>query len=240
MVVQEEIAGTRVRAGLREAAVWRVVADWFGRHPHDLWLRRIRLDGEDVLRVYVVRPEYRSQHADLPLGELDVVRCYTDDWQLERAGLRQRVLGSESTAEVLDQLCSDLELACDHGTQAVPTPRVLAYRAIASILGAAALGDHRWECHSLVGPVPSRLELREDLLEGFEGLRLEPPAHAYPPMAPEEAAFGWWVLKRDDVPRIAISDRGEARLPDGRSVQLPGSPGDLAELEAIWVLTRPP
>jgi hypothetical protein len=204
-----EITRTTVRRGIREAAAWRIVADWFGRHSHELWLRRLRLaDGEDVLRVYVVRPEYRSQHADLSLGDRDAVRCYTDDWQVERLGIRERLLSTESTAEILDGLCSDLELPCQHEVPPPTTERVLAYRRIASVLGAGALADRPYECHSVVQPFPSAFQLRRDLLGAFGALSIEAPAHAYPPGALDEPAYGWWILTRDGRPRLAISEQG--------------------------------
>jgi hypothetical protein len=207
----EERTPLALRGGLMEAIAWRWVAEWFGRHPQDLWLRRIASpDHGELLRIFVVGPRYEGHHADLPLEGPHPVRVYTSDWQFEVPGLTEMALESESPHEVVDHLCSDLELVCHHRPLPETNTRTLCYQVIAGLLASTAFDADRWRCMSVVGGSLGSASpvLREDLLEPFGRVAPTVPRHAYPPDALDEEAFGIWVITRNDEPRVCLTESG--------------------------------
>lgn len=239
----EQGTGTGVRHGMREAIAWRLVAEWFRRHPRDLWLRRLSWPGEgDVLRVFVVDAPYLGHHADLPIDGPDTIRFFTSQWQFEMPDLVRTTLEHERADEVVDRLCTDLQLTCHHPPLPATTKRTLTYRVIAGLMAFTALDGDDWECASAVGgSTPSELALRDDLLRPFRQLSLRAPEHAYPPGALTEDAFGHWVIARGGEPMACLSDRAIAYLRNGEALDLhalfketrrPGTAGRIGPLVA--------
>jgi hypothetical protein len=239
MMAVEERTGIAVKRGLREAIAWRMAAEWFRRHPRDLWLRRASWsDQGEVLRAYVVTPTYQGHHADLPLEGRDAVRFYTSEWHFEMPGLWSMAVEQESPREILDHLCEDLGLDCVHPTLHPTTKRTLSYRVIAGLLASTQFEADLWQCQSVVaGSGSSGLVLREDLLGPFHQMAPSPPRSAYPPGALKEEAFGIWALTRNGEPQVCLTERGEAHFLDGRTLDYsslfqqtrrPGKPGRIA------------
>lgn len=238
--------GTGVRHSMREAIAWRLVSEWFRRHPRDLWLRRLSWPGEgDTLRVFVASEPYLGHHADIPVDGPDTVRFFASQWQFEMPDLVRTALEHEREDEMVERLCTDLQLTCHHPPLPAATRRTLTYRVIAGLMAFTALEGDEWSCASVVGgATPSDLTLREDLLAAFPQLRLRPPEHAYPPEALEEDALGHWVITRGGDPMVALSDGAVAHLRSGESLDLhalyretrrPGAAGRVGPLVAAAV-----
>ena len=141
----------KVSRGLKEAIVWRYIAEMMRRYPHRLWVYQAEKETWDedskphLLRFALAFPEFDGRFGELDLLDQDVYRFWTPGGPSWMDGPWQMAVEFDDLKGVLNHLTADIQLhGYVHGHMPPTSTDTLVYRVMAGISAATVFTNHAW------------------------------------------------------------------------------------------------